>query len=286
MTNYEPDADVFKAAENLVGRTGAKNLTFGYLHDDVPMEEMGWYAKAQYPGAVIMVENQPSPDEALVALCERVLTGAQCQRCGGLVQLRDDGAMAYPDAPRPDGTRWTKEEIESAGMCRWQREGPQWDPSCTLPPAGDDEVHTAEKLALTLEELGDPRLKPIMWKARRGYYHDYLSPLAAPSLALVIDLRALDHHAMARRVANGEFDASLAESDAWRNSDDGQRVFAELVGTSMFNEFADAKRREHPDDQPTAPDTGSAPQWPSTNVEQATGAAFWFAQRNAKQNPQ
>lgn len=245
MTKHEPDVDVIRAARNLVTRSGGNNLTLGHLHDNVPVDEAGWYAKAQYDGAVVMVEDQPGPEEALTALCERVLTGAQCQRCGGLVQLRDGGAMAYPNVPRPDGTRWSKEEIEAAGFCRWKREGPRWEPSCTLPPEGDDEIHTAEKLALALEELGDSRVKPTMWRARRGYYHDFLSPLATPEVALVAELRELGFPDFAQRVINGEFDATKAESDKWMDGAEGRAVLDELVG----------------------------------GLSRPTGAAFWQAQR-------
>lgn len=252
MTFRDPDPDVITAATDLTGRCGAKSLEFGHLHDNVPIEQAGWWAKASFGGAVIMVEDKPGPEEALTALAERLLTGAQCQRCGGLVALSDEGAMAYPDTPRPDGTRWSREEIEAAGQCRWRREGARWQYGCVHPPEGTDTLHTTEKLALALEELDDPRVKPLYWRARRGYYHDFLSPLAMPEMQLVQDLRELGLEQFAQRVINGEFDATKAESEAWGHSEEGKEAFASLVGGG-----------KHRAPEPPRP----------------TGAAFWQAQQ-------
>lgn len=124
------DEDAVIAAADLVGRAGARELEVGYLHEGVPVAEAGWYAHAQYRGARIIVEEQPGPVEAVDALARRLLDGAQCQHCGGLVALSDAGAMAYPGSIRPDGTRWTEEEIRAAGQCRWRRMGPKWVRGC------------------------------------------------------------------------------------------------------------------------------------------------------------
>jgi len=223
------DQDAIIAATDLVGRTGARELNVGYLHDDVPAEEADWWAAANYRDAKVLVEHHRGPVPALEALAEKLLTGAQCQRCGGLVALSDEGARAFPGAPRPDGTVWTEEEIRSAGQCRWRRVGARWEAGCTRAPEGNDELHTTEKLAQALEELGDTSLRPLIWRARRGYYHDYLSPLATPAIQLVADLRAAGHPGFAERVKAGEFDASSAESDAWARSPDGQDTFSEFA---------------------------------------------------------
>lgn len=127
------DDDVAAAAVDLIGRAGARELQIGYLHDDVPSERAGWYAYAQYQGARITVEDKPGPAEALDALAHRVLTGAQC-RCGRLVALSDEGAVAYGNAHLPDGSSWTVEEAAAAGQCRWARRGRRWEPSCPEPP--------------------------------------------------------------------------------------------------------------------------------------------------------
>jgi hypothetical protein len=254
MTLAEPDPDLVRATTELAERCGARMFEFGHLRDNVPSEQAGWWAKARFAGAVIMVDNQPSPDSALTGLAEKLLTGAQCQRCGGLVALSDDGAMAYPDSVRPDGTRWTREEIEAAGLCRWRREGAHWKFGCVRPPEGNDEVHTTEKLARALEETNDPRVKPLVWRARRGYYHDFLSPLPFPEMQLVDDLRELGMDEFAQRVVNDEFTSTLAESRAWGRSEDGQEAFESLVGGG---------RRS----------TGEPPA-----AKAPSGAAFWAAQ--------
>ena len=127
------DEDAVIAAVDLVGRTGATEIEFGYLHDDVPLEEAGWYAHAQYRGARITEENQRGPAEAVEALARRLLTGGKCVHCGGLVALSDAGAVAYPGAAMADGTVWTEEQIRAAGQCRWTRQGQRWARGCEVP---------------------------------------------------------------------------------------------------------------------------------------------------------
>lgn len=104
------DQDALVAALDLVQRTGAKQCQFGYLHDDVPIEEADWYAYAQFRGARIIVEHKQGPAEAVEALARRLLDGALCRRCGTLIRLADEG----------EG-------------CRWTRQGPKWTPGCDLP---------------------------------------------------------------------------------------------------------------------------------------------------------
>lgn len=131
MSSLDEDAGI--AAIDLVGRTGAKQLQFGYLHDDVPVEQAGWYAHAQYRGSRIVEENHRGPIEALEALARRILTGGKCTHCGGLVALSDDGAMTYPGAAMADGTVWTEVQIRAASQCRWTRQGRRWARGCEAP---------------------------------------------------------------------------------------------------------------------------------------------------------
>jgi|SRR5579859_7913001 len=126
---YISDEDALIAAANLVGRTGATSFQLGWLHDDVPVDQMGWYAQAQYKGARIMVENQPGPAEAASELAQKLLTGARC-RCGRLVALSGSGAFAYGAPTMTDGTQWTLAEAIAAGQCLWTRTGQRWEPSC------------------------------------------------------------------------------------------------------------------------------------------------------------
>lgn len=101
--------DVVIACADLVGRAGASGFEIGYLHDDVPVEEAGWYAHAQYRGARITVEDHRSPTGAALALAERLLSGATC-RCRKPVTL-------------------------SGGQpgCRWRLAGQRWEPGCDAP---------------------------------------------------------------------------------------------------------------------------------------------------------
>jgi len=102
--------DVIVAGADLVKRCGASDFEVGYLRDDVPSEQAGWYAHAQWRGARITVEERRSPGEAMMALAERLLDGATC-RCGLLVTLSDD---------RPG--------------CRWTLNGKRWEPGCDAEP--------------------------------------------------------------------------------------------------------------------------------------------------------
>lgn len=88
--------------------------------------------------------------------------------------------------------------------------------------------HTKDVLADELLKIG---LLDMSLKARAGYYHDFLSPLDFPELQLSADLLAVGTpEALALRIRhhNGEFDASLEESDEWAASPAGQDAFKRL----------------------------------------------------------
>jgi len=123
------DEDAVVACADLVGRSGARGFEIGYLHDDVPVEDAGWYASAQYRGAWLVAENHRGPAEAAEALALRILKGGKC-RCGKLVALSTTGAIAFPDAHMADGSRWTAKDAARAGQCLWRRNGRQWVPGC------------------------------------------------------------------------------------------------------------------------------------------------------------
>jgi hypothetical protein len=107
MTDMYGDAVV--ACADLVGRAGAKDFEIGYLRDDVPPEDAGWYAIATYQGARLMADEHRSPTGAAMALAERILSGATC-RCRKPVALAD-GKQG----------------------CRWRLVGQRWEPSCDVP---------------------------------------------------------------------------------------------------------------------------------------------------------
>jgi hypothetical protein len=90
-------------------------------------------------------------------------------------------------------------------------------------------MHTKDFLAQELRAAG---LEEMAEKAARGYYHDFLSPLAMPEMQLDRDLFAVGTPAamaLRRRHHNGEFDASTEESDAWANSADGREAIGKLI---------------------------------------------------------
>ena len=90
-------------------------------------------------------------------------------------------------------------------------------------------MHTKDILAAALTEAGLPEMAA---KAATGYYHDFLSPLAAPCLQLSTDLAAAGTPAalaLRDRHHNGEFDASIEEGSEWADSAAGQDTFNRLV---------------------------------------------------------
>lgn len=109
VTEIDMNEDALIACVDLVGRAGASGFDIGYLHDDVPVEQAGWWAAAYYQGARIQVDDHQSPTLAAQALAERLLRGATC-RCGQLVAL--SGGR--------DG-------------CRWRLVGAKWEPGCDAP---------------------------------------------------------------------------------------------------------------------------------------------------------
>ena len=123
------DRDKVLACADLVGRAGARQFEIGFLNDRPPHR---WYAHAQYRGARIQVENHDTCPDAAMALAEKLLTGAKC-RCGRLVSLRPDGAIAFRKMTMADGTEWTGEQAAKAGQCRWRLAGDRWEPSCPVP---------------------------------------------------------------------------------------------------------------------------------------------------------
>lgn len=91
-------------------------------------------------------------------------------------------------------------------------------------------MHTKDILAAELEKA---ELHEMAAKARTGYYHDFLSPLATPCVQLADDLAAVgtpEALTLRARHMNGEFDASLEESDEWAASPEGQAAHRALLG--------------------------------------------------------
>ena len=97
-------------------------------------------------------------------------------------------------------------------------------------------MHTKDMLADALQAV---ELTEMAAKARTGYYHDFLSPLDLPEMMLINDLSvaATTTHrhqqeaimALRSRVIDGDFDASVEESEAWADSQEGQDTFRSLL---------------------------------------------------------
>lgn len=94
---------------------------------------------------------------------------------------------------------------------------------------------TSQKLADALREAGFDDLAD---RALNDEFHDYKTPHEMPQHLLVEELRKFQHDdelsipaaKMAKRVIDGEFDASREESDAWAASPEGQEALRSLVG--------------------------------------------------------
>jgi hypothetical protein len=92
-----------------------------------------------------------------------------------------------------------------------------------------------EKLAALLMEAG---LHEMSLAAREYRYHDFRSPLAMPSMALLDELQPEIRRAQGERLRqlleiramhmNGDFDATKEESDEWAAGPEGQDAFNKL----------------------------------------------------------
>jgi hypothetical protein len=165
LLGFNLDEDALMAAADLVGRTGAREFQIGFTNDDdgITVAEMGWYCHAQYQGTRI-IEEGAGPVEAAEALARRLLSGAKCKRCGKLVALSDDGAVAWDSVALADGTTWTVEEARAAGQCRWTRMGRTWVSACGAgqPPAATTSAKS------TSPQRSQRRGKRPKRKRRRG----------------------------------------------------------------------------------------------------------------------
>lgn len=90
-------------------------------------------------------------------------------------------------------------------------------------------MHTKDILAAELRKAG---LNEMADRAAAGWYHDFLSPLDDPAIALANDLaKAGTPAALALRARhiNGEFDASQKESDEWFHGPEGRAAMNQLT---------------------------------------------------------
>lgn len=90
-------------------------------------------------------------------------------------------------------------------------------------------MHTKDKLAAALREID---LQEMADKAAAGYYDDFLSELALPTIELVNDLERVGTgpaRQIRKRVIEGEFDSTAQEAEAWAESPEGQETLSQLL---------------------------------------------------------
>ncbi|OLT26379.1 hypothetical protein BJF83_21500 [Nocardiopsis sp. CNR-923] len=122
--------DELVACADLVGRSGATEFSLAALEENVPVEQGRWWASAMYQGARIAVEEHTHPAAAARALAERLLAGARCTGCSGLVALSSSGAVAFGLTPMADGSSWDGSEAGRRRQCLWRRVGARWERAC------------------------------------------------------------------------------------------------------------------------------------------------------------
>lgn len=89
---------------------------------------------------------------------------------------------------------------------------------------------SSDRLAAALDAADYHRLAA---RARRHEFHDFRSEHAAPLHVLVEELRKVPGggeraEALIGRVIGGEFDATMAESEEWMASSEGQQAMKDL----------------------------------------------------------
>lgn len=89
---------------------------------------------------------------------------------------------------------------------------------------------TAERLAAAIREVAtEQRHHKLAERALAGEFVDYGDAHACPITECYRMCRQYGLHAIAERLANGEFDASKEESDEWARSASGQAIAKELT---------------------------------------------------------
>ena len=87
----------------------------------------------------------------------------------------------------------------------------------------------AERQAAAIREVAtEPRHHKLADRAAAGEFTDYADTHDCPITALYHLLRNYGLHALAERVAMGEFDATMEESEEWVKSESGQSIAKDL----------------------------------------------------------
>jgi len=140
VTSAQPDGwtpahdEALIASVDMIGRTGARQLQFGFANDSAEtVAEADWWASAYYRGARIMVQHETDALAAVAGLVRKLLQGAYC-KCGRVVTLYEHWATVGNKEVLHGRGFWSKQEQVNAGSCRWSRRGARWESSCDADP--------------------------------------------------------------------------------------------------------------------------------------------------------
>lgn len=109
-------------------------------------------------------------------------------------------------------------------------------------PAEPTKLRLARELRLVAAKASPSnaaKYEAFAKRAETGEFDDYADTYACPVTQLYNELIAAGFTKFAARVADGEFDATKEESDAWAMSPQGQAAFKELpveMRIAMFGE--------------------------------------------------
>lgn len=130
------DDEALIASVDLIGRTGGRHLEIGHSGDeDSTMDEVTWHAwcnlrQVGAAGVRMIEDGHPDPVTAVEALAVRLLSGATCTHCKGLIALSAEGAVITPGTRMADGSTMTVARARSLRQCHWQRVGARWVRGC------------------------------------------------------------------------------------------------------------------------------------------------------------
>lgn len=85
------------------------------------------------------------------------------------------------------------------------------------------------KVAAIASPSNAAKYEALAKRAEAGEFDDYAKTHVCPITALYGELLKAGFDKFAKRVANGEFDATKEESDEWARSPDGQEVAKQLT---------------------------------------------------------
>jgi len=92
----------------------------------------------------------------------------------------------------------------------------------------EKKLSTVDRLVRDLKAVNDERLENIITRAEEGYYDDYKTPIAYPTIALVNDLEAAGFPRLANDAKDGKWASTLEEGQEWFE-EEGWRLLTEGI---------------------------------------------------------